>query len=117
MKLNKLYLKDFRSYDQSVFEFSDGVNVICGANGLGKTNLLESIYLLSGTRSWRAVKNNELIKWERDTAYIYAAVFSRGRDFEMKINLSARGRSTEIIPVSMPEKNPWQATKNKVRSR
>lgn len=97
MKLNKLFLKNFRSYTESVFEFSDGVNVICGANGLGKTNLLESIYLLSGTRSWRAQKNAELIRWDTDGAYIYADVFSRGRNFEMKINLSLRGRGSVNI--------------------
>ena len=97
MKLNRLYLKNFRSYDQSVFDFSDGVNVICGANGLGKTNLLEAVYLLSGARSWRSQKNIELIKWDTDGAYIFADVFSRGRDFEMKINMPSRGRGSVSI--------------------
>lgn len=105
MKINRLYLKNYRSYDEAVFDFSDGVNVITGVNGLGKTNLLESIYILSGARSWRANKNIELIKWDTDGAYVFANVFSRDRDFEIKLTLPARGRgSVNINGVKIQKK-------------
>lgn len=97
MKINRLYLKNYRSYSEAVFDFSDGVNVITGANGLGKTNLIEAIYILSGARSWRSGKNIELVKWETDGAYVFANVSSRGREFEMKLALPARGRGSVTI--------------------
>ena len=97
MKINRLYLKNYRSYSEAVFDFSDRVNVITGANGLGKTNLLEAIYILSGARSWRSGKNIELVKWETDGAFVFANATSRGRDFEIKLSIPARGRGSVTI--------------------
>lgn len=97
MKLEKIELRSFRSYDNALFEFGEGINVICGANGTGKTNLLEAIYMLSGSRSWRAAKNADLISWDKDGAYIGALANTRGRGFEIKINMPARGKSTVLI--------------------
>ena len=45
MILQSISLRDFRSYDAAGFEFSPDVNIICGDNGRGKTNLLESIWM------------------------------------------------------------------------
>lgn len=53
MILQKLELRNFRSYEHLVLEPSDGLNVIEGQNGSGKTNLVEAIYCLSMARSWR----------------------------------------------------------------
>ena len=44
--LNRLILKDFRNYETLDLEFADGINVFLGANGQGKSNLLEAIYFL-----------------------------------------------------------------------
>lgn len=45
--LDRLALVNFKNYDSQVFEFSSGINCITGANGSGKTNVLEAIYYLS----------------------------------------------------------------------
>lgn len=62
MKLIKLKLNNFRSYDSLSLEFSDNYNVIYGNNGEGKTNLVESIYFLALTKSFRNSKDENLIK-------------------------------------------------------
>ena len=54
MILKDLSLRDFRSYQRAEYAFSPDVNIICGDNGRGKTNLLEAIFVLTGVRSWRA---------------------------------------------------------------
>lgn len=93
MILKDMALRNFRSYDRAAFSFSPEVNIICGDNGRGKTNLLEGIYLLTGVRSWRAAKKAELVRWDTDCAELQAGVDTRGRDFSLKMELPAAGRS------------------------
>jgi len=50
----KLFLQNFRNYIEAEVEFSDGVNIIYGKNGAGKTNLIEALYTFSYARSFRA---------------------------------------------------------------
>jgi DNA replication and repair protein RecF len=62
-------LQNFRSYKDSAFELSDSVNIIVGKNASGKTNLLESILIISGENSYRG-KDIELINHNSDWAKI-----------------------------------------------
>lgn len=63
MYLKKLELIDFRNYKNKEFTFSEGINVVWGGNAVGKTNLLESIYLLSLGESFRARKIDEMVRF------------------------------------------------------
>ncbi len=60
MILSSLELTSFRNYIQERVEFTDGQNIIYGKNAQGKTNLLEAIYLLCITRSFRTRIEKEL---------------------------------------------------------
>ncbi|ANQ50251.1 DNA replication and repair protein RecF [Flammeovirga sp. MY04] len=51
MFIERLYIKDFKSYSEQTVELKEGVNCIVGPNGIGKTNMLDAIYLLSMTKS------------------------------------------------------------------
>ena len=66
MYLQKLQLTNFRNYENLKLEFSKGVNVFVGDNTHGKTNILESIYLSSITKSYRTNKDIECIKFESE---------------------------------------------------
>lgn len=63
-----LRLQHFRSYADNQFEFGEGVNIIVGPNGSGKTNLLEGVLVLCRGSSYRAA-DRELIhhgdEWAR----------------------------------------------------
>ncbi|HLI28257.1 MAG TPA: DNA replication/repair protein RecF [Chloroflexota bacterium] len=63
MWLNRLALANFRTYVRLGLELPQGVLVFHGANGQGKTNLLEAVYLLATTKSPRASSDRELINW------------------------------------------------------
>lgn len=63
MIVSRIYLHNYRNYVTSLFEFDTGINVIVGPNGVGKTNLLEAISYLSIPKSFRGVKDTELIRW------------------------------------------------------
>lgn len=62
MILNNIKLKNFRNYENLEISFSKGINIIYGKNAQGKTNLLESIYVLALTKSHRSFIDHNLIK-------------------------------------------------------
>src|SRR3954470_1441197 len=60
MKIKGLELTNFRSYERAAFELHPDVTLVVGPNASGKTNLLESLYVLASTKSFRA-KDRELV--------------------------------------------------------
>ena len=62
MYLEELQLKNFRNYDSLKIKLNPHVNIIYGNNAQGKTNLLESIYVLGLTKSHLLSMDNSLIK-------------------------------------------------------
>ncbi len=65
MPKTKLQLTNFRSYAHDKFELSPSLTLIVGPNGSGKTNLLESLYALALTKSFRA-KDRDLVRFGAD---------------------------------------------------
>jgi DNA replication and repair protein RecF len=61
--LERLKLYSFRLYEELVFEPQAGLNLLLGGNGAGKTALLEAAHLLSAARSFRARREQELVRW------------------------------------------------------
>lgn len=70
MKINRLELNNFRNYTNTTATFEDGLNFIVGKNAQGKTNLLESIYLLSVGKSPKNSKDKQLIRFNQTKAKI-----------------------------------------------
>lgn len=62
MSLQSITLHNFRSYEESSFEFSDGVNIIIGPNAVGKTNLLEAVYVCALGKGFRSKQDSDLIR-------------------------------------------------------
>jgi len=72
MPLDRLTLTNFRTYQDQQFELDPAITLVVGPNASGKTNLLESIYVLASTKSFRA-KDRELIHHGADHYRIVAA--------------------------------------------
>lgn len=68
MVLDTLALTDFRNYENASVAFAPGVNVICGENAAGKTNLLEAAFYFAAGKSFRGCKDRELIRFGCETA-------------------------------------------------
>ena len=83
----ELCLNGFRNYDETLAAFSEGVNVIIGANAQGKTNMLEALYYLAVGRSFRTHRDQELIGIGRDSAKIACNVFMDGRSHLLEAEL------------------------------
>ena len=60
MQINSLKLLNYRNYETLDINFSNNINIIYGKNGMGKTNLIEAIYILALTKTFRA--GNEELK-------------------------------------------------------
>ncbi len=71
MKVNKIKIQNFRNISDIYLEFDDEINVICGENAQGKTNIIEALWLFSGAKSFRGTKDNEYIKFGEKKAKIY----------------------------------------------
>ncbi len=76
--ITDLRLQHFRSYRDSSFELSPGVNIVVGPNASGKTNLLEALLVLARGGSYRA-KDNELIQHKQPWARLDAHLDSSGQ--------------------------------------
>lgn len=96
MYIKKLKLVHYRNYDQLDLNFVDGINVIIGENAQGKTNLMEAIYLLAFTRSYRTSKDKELIQWDQNYAKIEGTIIKRNQQFPLEIQLSAKGKKAKL---------------------
>ena len=67
MKINSIDINNFRNINSLKLDFED-VNIIYGENAQGKTNLIEAVYLFTGSKSFRGVKDRELVKFGENTA-------------------------------------------------
>jgi len=63
LKVTKLFLENFLSYENLYCEFDGGLNVLVGKNAAGKTNLAESIFYCSVGKSARGYKDKDLVNW------------------------------------------------------
>jgi len=91
MKLDLLSLQNFRSYKQKRLQLHPGLNLVVGKNGTGKTNLLEALYLIATTKSFRAADEALLMhgaSWFKVTA--------RAGEDEFKITYQQKPRRKAI---------------------
>ena len=94
MKASNLELYNFRNYEYENISFTDGVNIIHGENGMGKTNILEAVYYFSYGRSFRS-SGKEIIKDGGKEARISLSFENRERNLNSDIKFLS-GKRNEI---------------------
>ena len=104
MQLNKLYVRNFRNYEEITADFVPGVNLIVGENANGKTNLLEAICYLSTAHAFRTRKEQELIRFGADFAELRAELFSQEREQELRAILFAGRRPKQLFLNGVKQK-------------
>lgn len=88
MIFKKLELSCFRNIKSLSMEPFEGVNIICGENAQGKTNLMEAMWLFTGAKSFRKTKDSEFIKIGEEKASLSADFFAEGREQTAEISFS-----------------------------
>ena len=92
MIISHVQLTNFRSYETCALAPCEGVNVLLGDNGQGKTNVLEALYLCCTGRSHRTRQDRELIRWGADFASVKVEAQRRDGSHQVEIVLPAMGR-------------------------
>lgn len=87
MICKKCSIRGFRNINEAEIAFSDGVNILVGDNGEGKTNVVEAIYLSSIGRSFRGADEEEMINFGSDCAEISVDFRDSIRDQNMTVRL------------------------------
>jgi len=103
LHIASLRLQHYRNYEEARVDFSEGTNLILGNNGQGKSNLLESIYLLSTSKSFRNASDQRLAQWDRD-GYLVSAIFQAEGDVEYSVALEYRDRIKNLSINGVREK-------------
>src|SRR3989344_5560177 len=99
MKIQKIKLDKFRNFNAKLLEFSPGATVIIGPNASGKTNILESLFLLSTGKSFKAHLEEEMINYDKGIARVKGVV----GDTNLEVLLT---RGLIDVGSSRPEKVP-----------
>lgn len=107
MRLQHLWLADFRNYSQLELEFPAGTSLIVGSNGEGKTNLLEAVYYLATMTSFRVTPTEALIR----TGAEATGAVARG---EMRVDQREVLFEAALRPTG---RSQFQVNRQKVRRR
>ena len=89
-------LKKYRNYDNLEISFNDNLNIIIGDNAQGKTNLLESIYVLGVTRSFLSGNDRNLIKFENKASLIKGEVITNDGKFNLEVLINENGKVVKV---------------------
>ncbi|GAC1611290.1 MAG: DNA replication/repair protein RecF [Mycobacteriales bacterium] len=95
MRVRSLSLADFRSWHELDLEFATGVTALIGANGQGKTNIVEAVAYVASLSSHRVGTDAPLVRSGADRAVVRATVARAGRDtlVEVEINPGRANRA------------------------
>ena len=108
MHLNRLALTDFRSYAAADVELAPGVSTFTGANGQGKTNLVEAAAYVATFGSHRVATDAPLIRHGAQRAILRAAVTSAERDSLVEIEIN-QGKANRVQLNRVPLPRPREA--------
>lgn len=89
MLVKSLQLNDYRNYHNYYLEFDSHLNIITGKNGIGKTNILESILVVSNTKSYRCNDDSFLILKDKD----YCRILLKADCGDFKVVISDKNKS------------------------
>lgn len=91
MHISRLALDHYRSWDHCVLDFEPGINILQGSNGLGKTNIVEAVEVLSTGSSHRTSSSLPLVEKGHPSATVRANVEDAGEQRTYEITIAARG--------------------------
>ena len=96
MKITKLELNNFRNYKKKIFDNFSNLNIIIGKNGIGKTSIIEAIYLGSLAKSFKTNNEHLIIKNDSDYFRIKIYYFDYGPKKNLEVFYDKDGKKTKI---------------------
>lgn len=114
MYIERLLLKNYRNYDELDISFENKVNVILGENAQGKTNVMESIYVLAMAKSHRTSNDKELIRWDTEYAKIEGRIQKQHGSLPMQLVISKRGKKAKCNHIEQQRLSQYVGNMNVV---
>ena len=102
MMAARLWGEGFRNLRELDFLPGSGVNVICGDNAQGKTNLLEALWLFCGVKSFRGSKDTEYIAFDKKMARLELAFSAQGRQQTASITIGRDKKQVKLNEIKQP---------------
>lgn len=84
MYIEEIKLNNFRNYNNQEIKLKNGINLFYGNNAQGKTNIIESVFLCSMGKSFRARRDKELINFNNNDASVEIKYLKKDRDGKIK---------------------------------
>ncbi|WP_075183328.1 DNA replication/repair protein RecF [Pantoea sp. 1.19] len=100
MALTRLLIKDFRNIAQADLALAPGFNFLIGANGSGKTSVLEAIYTLGHGRAFRSLQTGRVIRHEQDAFVLHGRLQGSERETSLGLSKNRAGDSKVRIDGS-----------------
>lgn len=88
MKVKKIELHNFRSYEKLEMVFNSGCSIIVGPNATGKSSILEALSVLGTTKSFRKAKDSDLVRFGEKSFYIQGIVENDDETSNYKVSVS-----------------------------
>ena len=114
MFIKELSLTNYRNYGSLEATFEDKVNVILGENAQGKTNVMESIYVLAMAKSHRTSNDKDLIRWEQEYAKIEGRIKKRNSPLSLQLVISKKGKKAKSNHLEQKKLSQYVGSMNVV---
>ncbi|MDD3842179.1 MAG: DNA replication/repair protein RecF [Candidatus Izemoplasmatales bacterium] len=95
MRIKTIALTNFRNYRKQIVTLGQGLNFIIGANGEGKTNFLEALYVLSLVKSYKA-PDHDLILNDAGLSRVSAILETKTQNIELTVAFSEIGKAASF---------------------
>ncbi|QQZ09456.1 DNA replication/repair protein RecF [Heyndrickxia vini] len=114
MYIEELELKNYRNYESLSMSFENKVNVILGENAQGKTNVMESIYVLAMAKSHRTSNDKDLIRWDEEYAKIKGRIKKQSGSTPLELVISKKGKKAKYNHIEQSKLSQYVGNMNVV---
>lgn len=114
MFIEHLLLKNYRNYLNLEISFENKVNVFLGENAQGKTNVMESLYVLAMAKSHRTSNDKDLITWDEEYAKIEGKIKKSHGSLPMQLVISKKGKKAKCNHIEQQKLSQYVGNMNVV---
>jgi DNA replication and repair protein RecF len=100
MRLKRLSAENFRNLVPEAVDFHPQANIVVGRNGQGKTNLLEAIYFLATTKSFRTTRIGSVFRHDAPSVFVSGVVDRDGLDRTLSVGLETGEAKKRVLMIN-----------------
>ena len=110
MPIDTLKVSAFRCFKEADFQFTPGINILAGVNGVGKTSVLEAVHFLSTGKSFRTHQAKHLIKSDEIAFSVFASITQKDARYQIGSQLTKSFKKTLKLNQTKIKKQTELAT-------